>query len=153
MGTPPPRHPFARPGVEVHDGNIGDRGDSRRLLRVVRNHPLQRRVLVSGMLTCAEHNRGDEPGEEGRGSEWGGQDIRRHKPTGAAQDSSLICNLIRLVDGRRFSSWMSCRRGTLLLLLLAGDYSRGRRYEGRGTQLLSSVDFITQQSKSGNSKK
>ena len=145
--------PFARSSVEVHDGNIGDRGDGRLLLRVVRNHPLQRRVLVSGMLTCAEHNRGDEPGEEGRGSEWGEQDTRRHKPTGAAQESALVCNLIRLVDGRRFSSWTSCRRGTLLFLLLAGDYSRGRRYEGRGTQLLSSVDFITQQSKSGNSKK
>ena len=140
--------PFARPGVEVHDGNIGDRRDGRRLLRVVQNHPRRRRVPVSGVLTCAEHARGDELGEEGRGREWGEQDTRRHKPTGAAQELALVCNLIRLADGRRFSSWTSCRRGKLLLLLLAGDFSRGRqrgrRYEGRGTQLLSSVDFITQ---------
>ena len=144
--------PFARPGVEVHDGNIGDRGDGRRLLRVVRNHPRRRRVPVSGVLTCAEHTRGDELGEEGRGSEWGEQDTRRHKPTGAAQESTLIRYLMRLADGRRFSSWTSCRRGQFssssLPGITAGDDSLGRRYEGRGTQLLSSVDFITQQSKS-----
>ena len=58
--------PFARSSVEVHDGNIGDRGDGRLLLRVVRNHPRRRRVPVSGVLTCAEHTRGDELGEEGR---------------------------------------------------------------------------------------
>ena len=69
--------------MEVHDGNIGDRGDGRRLLRVVRNHPRRRRVPVSGVLMCAKHTRGDELGKEGRGSEWGGQDTCRHMPTGA----------------------------------------------------------------------
>ena len=92
--------PFARPDVEVHDGNTGDCGNGRRLLHVVRNCPRQRRVPVSGVSTCAEHARGDELGEEGRGSLWGGQDTRCHKPTGAAQESALVRALIRLADGR-----------------------------------------------------
>ena len=142
--------------MEVHDGNTGDCDNGRRLLHVVRNCPRQRRVPVSGVSTCAEHARGDELGEEGRGSLWGGQDTRCHKPTGAVQESALVRALIRLADGRpslpgrladggRFSS-------SSLPGITAWDDSRGR-YEGRGTQLLYSVDFITQQSKSGNNQK
>ena len=97
--------------MEVHDGNIGDRGDGRLLLRVVRNHPRRRRVPVSGVLTCAEHAQGAELGKEGRGSGWRGQDARCHKPTGA-WELALVRNLIRgdaslprrLADRGRFSS-------------------------------------------------
>ena len=52
---------------------VGDRGNGRRLLRVVRTHPRQQRVPTSGVLTCAEHTQGNELGKEGR-AEAGGED-------------------------------------------------------------------------------
>ena len=72
------------------------------------------------------------------------------------QESALVRNLIRLADGRRLFPGRLADGGRFSSSSVPGitawDDSRGR-YEGRGTQLLYSVDFITQQSKSGNSKK
>ena len=146
----------ARPGVEVHDGNTADRGDGRRLLRVVWNRPRRRCLPVSGVSTYAEHAGGAELGEEGRGNGWGGQNARCHKPTGATGiGSRLQPDTTR--ERKTLVSWMSRRQGTLLLLLLAGDYSRGRQpgmtVRRPGYTTIVQCDFITQQSKSGNSKK
>ena len=59
VGTPPSCRPLgARPGVEVHDENAGDREDSPRSLRIVRTRHRRQRVPVGGALTCAERARG-----------------------------------------------------------------------------------------------